>query len=60
MLKTSVPTQLNQKFLYDVAMEYQWDSSKAARNLSEHGISFDEAKTVFSNPLALIFDDEAP
>ncbi len=40
-------------------MEFEWDESKAAANLKKHGISFKEAKTVFDNPLALIFDDEA-
>ena len=28
-------------------------------NLKKHGVSFEEAKTVFDNPLAVIFDDEA-
>jgi len=27
--------------------------------LKKHGVSFEEAKTVFDNPLAVIFDDEA-
>lgn len=40
-------------------MEFEWDESKAAANLKKHGISFQEAKTVFNDPLALIFDDEA-
>lgn len=40
-------------------MEFEWDQSKAAANLKKHGISFEEAKTVFDNPLAVIFDDEA-
>lgn len=40
-------------------MEFEGDESKAAANLKKHGISFEEAKTVFDNPLALIFDDEA-
>jgi hypothetical protein len=40
-------------------MEFEWDGSKAAANLKKHGVSFEEAKTVFDNPLALIFDDEA-
>ncbi len=40
-------------------MEFEWDLSKAAANLKKHGISFEEAKTVFDNPLAVIFDDEA-
>ncbi|MBF2004032.1 MAG: BrnT family toxin [Chlorogloeopsis fritschii C42_A2020_084] len=40
-------------------MEFEWDQSKAAANLKKHGVSFEEAKTVFANPLAVIFDDEA-
>ncbi|WP_449420362.1 BrnT family toxin [Phormidium nigroviride] len=40
-------------------MEFEWDESKAATNLKKHGVSFEEAKTVFDNVLAVIFDDEA-
>lgn len=40
-------------------MEFEWDSSKAASNLSKHGVSFEEAQTVFANSLAVIFEDEA-
>lgn len=40
-------------------MEFEWDQSKAASNLKNHGVSFEEAKTVFDNPLAVVFDDEA-
>lgn len=40
-------------------MEFEWDESKAASNLKKHSVSFREAKTVFSNPLAMIFDDRA-
>lgn len=40
-------------------MKFEWDQSKAASNLKKHGVSFEEAKTVFDNPLAVIFDDEA-
>lgn len=39
-------------------MKFEWDQSKAASNLNKHGVSFEEAKTVFDNPLAVIFDDE--
>ena len=39
-------------------MEFAWNESKAATNLQKHGVSFEEAKTVFDNPLAVIFDDE--
>ena len=40
-------------------MEFEWDALKAAANLKKHGVSFEEAKTVFENPLTVIFDDEA-
>ncbi|MBI3173654.1 MAG: BrnT family toxin [Chloroflexi bacterium] len=39
-------------------MKFQWDPNKAAINLRKHGIGFEEALTVFQDPLALIFDDE--
>jgi uncharacterized protein len=37
---------------------FEWDSSKAASNLGRHGVSFEEATSVFSDPLARIFHDE--
>lgn len=40
-------------------MEFEWDQLKAIANLKKHGVSFEEAKTVFDNPLAVIFDDDA-
>ena len=39
-------------------LRFEWDKRKAARNLKKHGVTFDEASTLFSNPLACIFDDE--
>ena len=38
-------------------MQFTWDAAKAKRNLSKHGVSFDEASTVFRDPLAVIFQD---
>jgi hypothetical protein len=38
-------------------MRFSWDPRKADSNLRKHGIAFDEAITVFNDPLALIFDD---
>jgi uncharacterized DUF497 family protein len=38
-------------------MQFEWDSAKAAANLSKHGVSFDEAKTVFDDPLYVDFYD---
>lgn len=40
-------------------MEFEWNDSKATANLKKHGVSFEEAKSVFFNALAIIFDDEA-
>lgn len=40
-------------------MEFEWDEAKASSNLKKHGVSFEEAQSVFENPLAVIFDDEA-
>lgn len=37
--------------------EFTWDQDKAASNLSKHNVSFDEAKTVFDDPLYLDFFD---
>ena len=33
-------------------MKFEWDPSKAQENLLNHGISFEEATTVFGDPLA--------
>ena len=41
-----------------MSLRFEWDPAKAAENLAKHGISFEEALTVFSDPLARIFDDE--
>lgn len=38
-------------------MIYEWDLAKAADNEWKHGISFDEAKSVFLDPFAETFDD---
>jgi uncharacterized protein len=38
-------------------MKFEWDPTKTASNIRKHGVSFDEAVTVFKDPLAFIFDD---
>lgn len=38
-------------------MKFSWDPRKADSNFRKHGVAFDEAITVFSDPLAFIFDD---
>ena len=39
-------------------MKYDWDENKALANLKKHQISFEEAKTVFDDPLALTIGDD--
>ncbi len=39
-------------------LQCEWDDQKARLNLKKHSINFDEAKTVFQDPLAYIFDDQ--
>jgi len=41
-----------------VSYRFEWDDNKARSNQIEHGVSFDEASTVFDDSLARIFDDE--
>jgi len=36
---------------------FEWDSDKAAGNIEKHGVSFEEAATVFEDPLADTYDD---
>ncbi|MDJ0728675.1 MAG: BrnT family toxin [Crocosphaera sp.] len=38
-------------------MEFEWDENKARQNLSKHGVSFEEAKTIFDDPLYVDFYD---
>jgi uncharacterized DUF497 family protein len=42
-----------------MSIDFEWDEDKALANKHKHGVTFDEATTVFENPLAVIFDDEA-
>ncbi len=41
-----------------MSLKFEWDRKKAKSNLSKHRVSFEEALTVFGDPLARIFDDE--
>ena len=38
-------------------MGYEWDQEKAASNLEKHEVSFEEAATVFDDPLYIDFYD---
>ena len=34
-------------------MRFEWDPEKARRNLTKHGVSFEEAATAFADPLSI-------
>ncbi|MBI5142325.1 MAG: BrnT family toxin [Nitrospirae bacterium] len=38
-------------------MQFGWDRDKAKTNRKKHNVSFDEAVTVFYDPLSATFDD---
>ncbi len=40
------------------AIRFEWDAGKAAGNLDKHGVSFEEAKSVFLDENAIEFYDE--
>ena len=40
-----------------MSFQFEWDVNKAASNLQDHGVSFDEAASVFHDPLALLNGD---
>jgi uncharacterized DUF497 family protein len=38
-------------------MHFTWDPRKATQNIRKHGVSFEEAASVFGDPLAVTFHD---
>ena len=38
-------------------MRFEWDRKKAATNFKNHNVSFDEAVTIFYDPLSATFND---
>ncbi|MBP5414220.1 MAG: BrnT family toxin [Lachnospiraceae bacterium] len=38
-------------------MKFEWDLNKALTNVKKHGVSFEEASTVFDDENAILFDD---
>ena len=38
-------------------LEFEWNADKAASNIAKHGVSFEEAATVFGDPLSLTVYD---
>ena len=40
-----------------VEAEFEWDDAKNAENLRKHGITFEQAKAIFLDPLAITIED---
>lgn len=40
-----------------MSLSFEWDPRKADANLQKHGVSFDDAQTVFSDERARLIDD---
>ncbi len=38
-------------------MQFEWDKEKAKQNIIKHKVSFEEAVTVFYDPLSATFND---
>jgi uncharacterized protein len=38
-------------------VKFAWDAAKAREKVVKHGVSFDEAMTVFDDPLAITYSD---
>ncbi len=40
-----------------MALRFSWDAAKARANVAKHGVSFEEAVTVFADPLSVTIPD---
>ena len=45
------------KCIYNIYTYYEWDEDKNAANYRKHGVRFEEASTVFSDPMSIVFKD---
>jgi uncharacterized DUF497 family protein len=40
-------------------INFEWDPAKAEANVRKHGVTFEEAKTIFRDPFSLEIKDDA-
>ncbi|MGK7899386.1 MAG: BrnT family toxin [Xenococcus sp. (in: cyanobacteria)] len=40
-----------------MGLSFEWDAKKVAINKNKHGVLFEEASTVFGDPLSLMIED---
>lgn len=43
-----------------MALQFEWDSKKAQSNKRKHGITFEEASTIFDDALSITIHDPTP
>jgi uncharacterized protein len=43
--------------MFAMALQFEWDNKKAQANSKKHGITFEEASTIFSDYLSLTIPD---
>jgi uncharacterized DUF497 family protein len=39
-----------------MSLLFEWDASKARSNFKKHGVSFEEATTIFGDPMAITIE----
>jgi len=42
------------------ALRFEWDPEKAVDNARKHGVSFEEARTIFADEFGILLDDPDP
>ena len=55
-LHSSQPTYGS--YVVNEQLQFEWDTSKAGSNLEKHRVAFDEAQTVFTDPMFITVIDE--
>ena len=40
-----------------MVLNFEWDEEKSKKNFKKHGVTFEEAKTIFNDPSAITTDD---
>ena len=57
ILTSEVRPDIGRRVRQGRAVEFEWDEAKAGSNLEKHGVSFEEATTVFGDPLSVTIRD---
>jgi uncharacterized DUF497 family protein len=44
---------------WQMSIQFEWDEEKASGNENKHGVTFEEARTIFNDPFAITIADPA-